>query len=164
MNGPHRERFTRSAGTALGAAIERRSAPSAWPTYVARQPVYDRDRNVVLYGHADGNDAWQTLLGDSPVQIRRGRVRAGEREEKGEGVGCLFVRPRPGSDRALVGVVAGTGLAGMRLTDRLPYFTSGVGYPDCLLVHLDKGHLAPRVAGFFGNDWGVQTGEFVWDR
>src|SRR6185437_4535017 len=49
MNGPHRERFTRSAGTALGAAIERRSAPGAWPTYVARQPVYDRDRNVVAY-------------------------------------------------------------------------------------------------------------------
>jgi EAL and modified HD-GYP domain-containing signal transduction protein len=49
MNGPHRERFTRSAGTALGAAIAKRSAPSAWPTYVARQPVYDRDRNVVAY-------------------------------------------------------------------------------------------------------------------
>jgi c-di-GMP-related signal transduction protein len=49
MNGPHRERFTRSAGTALGAAIAMRSAPSAWPTYVARQPVYDRDRNVVAY-------------------------------------------------------------------------------------------------------------------
>jgi c-di-GMP-related signal transduction protein len=49
MNGPHRERFTRSAGTALGAAIAMRSAPGAWPTYVARQPVYDRDRNVVAY-------------------------------------------------------------------------------------------------------------------
>jgi len=62
MNGPHRERFTRSAGTALGAAIERRSAPSAWPTYVARQPVYDRDRNVVAYellfrGAADATTA-----------------------------------------------------------------------------------------------------------
>jgi EAL and modified HD-GYP domain-containing signal transduction protein len=49
MNGPHRERFTRSAGTALGAAIAKRSAPGAWPTYVARQPVYDRDRSVVAY-------------------------------------------------------------------------------------------------------------------
>src|ERR1051325_8439279 len=49
MNGPHRERFTRSAGTALGAAIERRSAPRAWPTHVAPQPLYARDRNVVAY-------------------------------------------------------------------------------------------------------------------
>ncbi len=62
MNGPHRERFTRSAGTALGAAIAQRSAPSAWPTYVARQPVYDRDRNVVAYellfrGGADATTA-----------------------------------------------------------------------------------------------------------
>src|SRR3954452_7900457 len=61
MNGPHRERFTRS-GTALGAAIAQRSAPSAWPTYVARQPVYDRDRTVVAYellfrGGADATTA-----------------------------------------------------------------------------------------------------------
>jgi c-di-GMP-related signal transduction protein len=62
MSGPHRDRFTRSAGTALGAAIARRSAPSAWPTYVARQPVYDRNRNVVAYellfrGGADATTA-----------------------------------------------------------------------------------------------------------
>jgi c-di-GMP phosphodiesterase len=62
MNGPHRERFTRSAGTALGAAIAQRTAPGAWPTYVARQPVYDRDRNVVAYellfrGGADATTA-----------------------------------------------------------------------------------------------------------
>src|SRR5437763_4879494 len=49
MNGLHRERFTRSAGTALGAAIERRSAPGAWPTEVAPRAVDDRDRNVVAY-------------------------------------------------------------------------------------------------------------------
>jgi EAL and modified HD-GYP domain-containing signal transduction protein len=67
MNGPHRERFTRSAGTALGAAIAKRSAPSAWPTYVARQPVYDRDRNVVAYEllFRDGADATTASVVDA---------------------------------------------------------------------------------------------------
>lgn len=127
----------------------------------------DPDCNVILYGHAGGNAAWKSLLADSPVQVQRGAVRVGEREVKGADLGCLFVRPRPGSDRALVGVVAGTGLAGMRLTDRLPVFVSGVGYPDCLVLGtemLAKGMDGVRLAGFFGNDWGVASGEFAWGK
>ena len=89
----------------------------------------------------------------------------GEREILGEDLACLFVRPRPGSDRALVGVVAGSGVAGMRLTERLPYFISGVGYPDCIVLGpdvLSEGTAGVRAAGFFGNDWSVDTGDFVW--
>ena len=66
-----------------------------------------RDRDVILYGHAEGNAAWPVLLGDSPVQVRRGQVRIGGRTVSGDGLACLFCRPRPGSDRASVGVVAG---------------------------------------------------------
>jgi c-di-GMP phosphodiesterase len=44
-----RGRSARPAGGALGAAIAGRSAPDGWPTYVARQAVYDRDLNVVAY-------------------------------------------------------------------------------------------------------------------
>jgi predicted esterase len=123
------------------------------------------DRNVIVYGHAESNAAWSVLLADSPVQVRRGAIRVGEREEKGEDLGCLFLRPRPGSDRAAVGVVAGSGLAGMHLTDRLPYFISGVGYPDCIVIAgdiLTKGVGGIRAAGFFGSDWGVNTGDLVW--
>jgi hypothetical protein len=125
----------------------------------------DRDRNVVLYGHSESNGAYKALLEGSPVQVRRGAVRIGEREEKGDGLGCLFLRPRPGSDRALVGVVSGSGLTGMRLTDRLSYFISGVGYPDCLVLGpevLAGGNDGVHAAGFFGNDWGVKSGEWVW--
>jgi pimeloyl-ACP methyl ester carboxylesterase len=123
------------------------------------------DRNVILYGHADGNAAWAKLLGDGPVQVKRGSVTVGERKESSDDLACLFVRPRPGSRTALVGVVSGTGLAGMRLTDRMPYFVSGVGFPDCLVVGaetLTKGYDGVRAAGFFGNDWGFKTGEFIW--
>jgi pimeloyl-ACP methyl ester carboxylesterase len=127
----------------------------------------DRDRNVILYGNADSNAAWKALLADSPVQVLGGRIRVGDREEKGDDLGCLFLRPRPHSDRAVVGVVAGSGVAGMRLTDRLPYFVSGVGYPDCLVLGPDvltQGSRGVRAAGFFGPDWGVDSGEFAWRK
>jgi dienelactone hydrolase len=124
----------------------------------------DKDRNVILYGHAEGNAAWKPLLADSPVQVRRGVVQVGERKETGADLACLFVRPRPGSDRALVGVVSGTGPAGLRLTDRLAYFVSGCAYPDCTVLGpetLTKGGAGVRLAGFFGADWGVASGEFA---
>jgi pimeloyl-ACP methyl ester carboxylesterase len=85
-----------------------------------------RDRNVILYGHAENNAAWPVLLGASPVQVRRGQVKFGARTVSGEDLACLFVRPRPGSDQASVAAVSGSGLTGLRLTERLPYFTSGV--------------------------------------
>jgi EAL and modified HD-GYP domain-containing signal transduction protein len=49
MTDPDRTRFSGSEGRTLGAAIARRSSPNGWPTYVARQPVYDRDLNVAAY-------------------------------------------------------------------------------------------------------------------
>jgi poly(3-hydroxybutyrate) depolymerase len=133
----------------------------------AFDPSAERDRNVILYGHADGNGAWRALLGDSPVQVRRGSVRVGGRTEKGDDLACLFLRPRPDSDRAVVAAVAGSGPAGMRLTERLPYFVSGVAYPDWVVLGpdaLSKGAEGVRGVGFFGNDWGVASGEFVWPK
>jgi pimeloyl-ACP methyl ester carboxylesterase len=125
------------------------------------------DRAVILYGNAQSNRAWQVLLAKSPVQVVNGRVRIGDREVTGEDLACLFIQPRMGSDRALVGVVSGTGLPGMRLTEYLPYFISGVGYPDCILLGcetLRTGAAGVRAAGFFGEDWGVDSGEFAWRK
>jgi pimeloyl-ACP methyl ester carboxylesterase len=125
----------------------------------------DRDRNVILYGNADNNSAWPALLGSSPVQVRSGVVRIGEREEKGGDLACLFVRPRAGSDRAMVGAVSGTGLPGLRLTERVPYFLSGAGFPDCIVLGsdtLERGTEGIRVAGFFGMDWKVESGDWTW--
>jgi predicted esterase len=127
----------------------------------------ERDRNVILYGNADSNGAWQALLAGSPVQVRRGVVTVGEHAEKGDDLACLFLRPRPGSEVAGVGVVSGTGPEGMRLTDRLPYFVSGVGYPDCVVLGTDvltQGYAGVRGAGFFGVDWSVTKGEFAWRK
>jgi dienelactone hydrolase len=117
-----------------------------------------RDRNVIVYGHAQMNSAWKTLLGNGPVQISRGKFQVGTKTGEADDLGCLFVRPRPGSDRAMVGVVAGTGDKGLRRVDRLPYFSSGTGYPDLLLLAPS----GPRAAGYFGNDWSIESGEFAW--
>jgi dienelactone hydrolase len=130
-------------------------------------PSAERDRNVILYGNSASNAAWKALLADSPVQVERGRIRIGDREETGPDLACLFLRPRPGSDLAVVGVVTGTGLAGMRLSDQLPYFVSGVAYPDCVVIGpemLTKGVAGVRAAGFFGPDWSVTSGEFAWRK
>ena len=123
------------------------------------------DRAVILYGNADSNGAWPALLADSPVQVRRGEVKLGARSSTGDDQACLFLRPRPGSAVACVAVVSGTGVSGMRLTDRLPYFLSGVEYPDVTVIGsemLARGSKGVRVAGFFGLDWGVDSGEFAW--
>jgi hypothetical protein len=65
-----------------------------------------------------------------------------------------------------VAVVAGTGLTGLRLTNRLPYFLSGTGYPDCLVIGpevLATGTEGIIAAGYFGNDWDVASGDFAWN-
>jgi hypothetical protein len=125
----------------------------------------ERDRSVILYGNADTNAAWNILLPNSPIVAKRGQMRVGDRTLNADNLACLFVRPRPNSDIASVGVVSGSGMTGMRLTDRLPVFVSGVAYPDWTLLSPDmltqgaKGLLA---CGFFGQDWGLTTGESAW--
>ncbi|MCH8275196.1 MAG: prolyl oligopeptidase family serine peptidase [Armatimonadetes bacterium] len=128
-------------------------------------PAAEPDRNVIVYGNRNTNGAWNALLGESPVQVGRGAASTGGRLVRGDSLACLFIRPRRGSDVASVGVVSGTGIAGMRLTDRIPYFVSGIGYPDCIVIGpeaLEKGMAGVRVAGFFGTDWSVNSGEFAW--
>ena len=129
------------------------------------------ERNVVLYGNADTNRMWSAFLPDSPVQFHRGRVtintngRGRDREWKGGDLGGLFIYPKPFSAAALVGAVGGTGLVGMRLTERLPYFTSGIGYPDCIIFGPDvlrTGNSGVKAAGFFSADWKAEAGDFVY--
>ena len=92
-------------------------------------------------------------------------MKLGERTLSGDDLACLFIRPRPGTAGASVGVITGSGLTGLRLTERLPYFSSGVAYPDCLVLRAKtvlENSAAPIAAGYFGADWGVESGEFAW--
>jgi hypothetical protein len=76
----------------------------------------------------------------------------------GPDLAAVFIQPRKGSDIASVGVVAGTGLPGSKLCDRLPYFTSGAAFPDFIVYGADSlqtGSKGLRAAGFFANDWSL---------
>jgi hypothetical protein len=132
----------------------------------AFDPARFKDRSVILYGNADTNDAWAKLLAGSPVEIRNGMARLGEKRYSGTDYAAYFVRPRPGSDVASVGVVAWTGKAGWVAASPGQYFISGAGYPDLLLFSaeaLRSGTDGVRAIGWFGNDWSLERGDIVWN-
>ncbi|MBX3410329.1 MAG: prolyl oligopeptidase family serine peptidase [Phycisphaeraceae bacterium] len=123
-------------------------------------------RDVLLYGHAEMNRAWHTLLSSAPFTAARGQLTVADGTRlNGDNLALLALFPRPGCDTSSVVVIAGTGPEGMRLNDRAPTFLSGVGIPDLVVM---RAHMlqdgAPGVigAGFFGPDWSVQKGRFEW--
>ncbi|MEJ2701162.1 MAG: prolyl oligopeptidase family serine peptidase [Sedimentisphaerales bacterium] len=128
-------------------------APSRYP-----------DRTVVLYGNAETNRAWSSLLSDSPVQVRRAQVRVGTHTVEGDDLSAFFIQPRKDSDIASVVVVSGSGLEGTRSAYAITFFRSFVRYPDCLVTRV-SGEQAGRTenvaVGFFGLDWSVENGEFA---
>jgi len=132
----------------------------------AFDPAKHKDRSVILYGNADTNAAWAKLLSGSPVEVRNGWARAGDKRYSGADYAAYFVRPRPGSDIASVGVVAWTGKAGWTAASPGQYFISGAGFPD-LLLHsaetLRSGTAGIRAIGWFGSDWSVERGDIVWN-
>jgi hypothetical protein len=122
------------------------------------------DRGIMLYGNADSNGAWKTLLGKSPVQVTRDSVRVGDRVLPGP-LAVTIVRPRPGSDIASVAAVIGTSGEGQRLAATLPLFFSGVGWPDWMVMEpsvLSKGEDGIVGLGFFGHDWEIQSDQSAW--
>lgn len=101
-----------------------------------------RERNVVLYGNSVTNRAWRGLLGDSPLQAKDGEVTLGNAVYSGTDFGYVFIRPRAGGRTACVGAIGGSGISGMRLTDRMPYLLPGVAFPDVVIARtslLSKG-------------------------
>ena len=125
----------------------------------------DREENAILYGNRDSNRAWDVLLHgfppmpnvnlDTPIVVSRDSLRMGTWVEEGDSLGAVFVRPHP-FGKGVVGVIAGTGIRGTRLGYTLPYFTSGVGYPDYAVFSsevLAKGDGGVLNAGWFAHDW-----------
>ncbi len=132
----------------------------------AFDPAKYKDRSVILYGNADTNAAWPQLLPGCPVEVRNGWARAGDKRYPGPDIAAYFVRPRPGSDVASVGVVAWTGPAGWVAASPGQYFISGAGFPDLMLFSaetLRSGTDGVRAIGWFGNDWSLERGDIVWN-
>ena len=122
-------------------------------------------RNVLLYGNASTNRLWKILLGDSPVQVRTSGIEVGGKRFTGGNLSCVFVRPGKESGSGTIGVVAGTGIIGMRATNKMPYLLPGIGFPDLLITRsstLTRGEDGLVGTGLFGDDWSVEEGEFEW--
>lgn len=123
------------------------------------------DRNVIIYGNADNNLAWDMVLADCPVRVRNGSVAFGSQILTGDDLGAFFIFPRRGNAKASVGVVAGTGSEGMKATYANDYFSGITGFPDLLIFGIDwvkDGLDGVKISGFFGHDWSVERGE--WER
>ncbi len=146
------ETFLYRANSSIDVVADKDFNPSAYA-----------DRNVVIYGNATNNKAWNKLLKNAPVQVMKGEIRMGDKVMKGQDLGAYFVYPRPDSPTASVGVVAGTGIEGMKATYPNDYISGITGFPDLLIFGVDilkDGIRGVKVSGFFGNDWSVEKGCF----
>lgn len=124
-----------------------------------------RGRNVILYGNADNNNAWNILLPDSPVMVYNDRIVIGDNIITGDDLACYFIRPRNDSENNSVGIITGTGLPGTMAAYPNQYFIAGTAFPDLTVFRLPSGNKsydAVECAGFFGNDWTVENGFFTW--
>lgn len=122
------------------------------------------DRNVILYGNADNNSAWEQLLNHCPVVVTNNKILFGDKTFTGSNLGTYFIYPRSDSNTASVGVVAGTGNEGMKALYTNDYFSGITGFPDLMIFNVDWIKDNPegiKASGFFGNDWGVTSGDFA---
>lgn len=122
------------------------------------------NRGVILFGNATNNAAWQSLLADCPIQLERGRIRAGNQHWQGDDLAAYFVWPIKGSSVASVAVVGGTGLKGMQAASANQYFAGASGFPDFMIFGLDMvrdGSKGVRMAGFYNNNWQLAPEHYV---
>ena len=123
------------------------------------------DRNVIIYGNASNNTAWNTLLSDCPLQVKNGSLSLGKKQMNGSNYGAYFIYRKNDSDKASIGVVTATGTKGMKAAYANHYLLNGTTFPDVLIFNdslLQKGIGGVECSGFFGNNWSYETGDFEW--
>jgi poly(3-hydroxybutyrate) depolymerase len=128
------------------------------------EPDKFKDRSVVLFGNSKTNSAWNSLLKNSPVQIDDKEIKIGDKEFKGKDLACLFIRPCTDSKFASVAVIAGTGIEGMKLANLAQFSHPYLSFPDVVVYNsgvLKSDEEGVRIAGYFGNDWSLQNGDFI---
>jgi predicted peptidase len=126
-------------------------------------PQNYKDRGVILYGNSETNAAWKVLLKDCPVNVSKDKIAVGDKQLTGD-LAAYFIWPRADSDVASVAVISGTGKKGFQAANANQYFSGGSGFPDLMIFSSDmlkNGVKEVKMAGFFGNDWSVEKGEFV---
>lgn len=117
------------------------------------KPADVDSRDVLLIGNREINSVWAALIGDSPVDAKPNTITVGSKSYSGDDKVVLFCRP---SGAGMVAAVGITGLPAAHLAERLPYFVSGVAYPDFTVIGpevLKTGTKGVLQAGWFDNKW-----------
>ena len=124
------------------------------------------DNNILLYGNSYQNSAWNILLNDSPIKVTGSEVKINNKVINGKDLACYFVYPRKGTKKNLVGVIAGTGREGSKLTYMRPFLKPGASFPDVTVYNskiLTSKEDGLSLVGFFGLNWSVDKGEFIFE-
>ncbi|MCB9219984.1 MAG: prolyl oligopeptidase family serine peptidase [Ignavibacteriales bacterium] len=120
--------------------------------------------NILFYGNIEQNNAYKTLLNNSPIIIDDNKIEIENKKIEGDNLACYFVYPKHGNNNNLIGVIAGTGNYGMKLTYMRPFLKPGASFPDLTVFNteiLEKKEKGISAAGFFGLDWSVKNGNFI---
>ncbi|KAA3632505.1 MAG: alpha/beta hydrolase [Bacteroidetes bacterium] len=123
------------------------------------------DRNIILYGNKQNNGAWNLLLETCPIQVSNNQININGKLLDGDQWGSYFTYPRQDSDFASVGVITATGVKGMKAAYANDYLVNGTRFPDVMIFDdgmMREGLSGIKCSGFFGNDWSVEKGDFVW--
>lgn len=120
--------------------------------------AFAKGRNIILYGNADTNSAWKSLLPASAISVRQGSLTSFGKETKRNDLASLFWWPKEGSAVNSIGVVGATGPNGIRSTFLVPYLQPMIGFPDYL--DFSARTFAPNQTGsgilddgFYGNQF-----------
>lgn len=126
-------------------------------------PIQYADRNIILYGNSEHNGAWDKVLASCPVRVQQGKLKFGELQWESDDLGTYFIYPRSDSEYASVGVVAATGMKGLKACMPADYISGVNGFPDILIFRPEWLKNKPEglvVSGFFNFDWQIENGDF----
>lgn len=124
-------------------------------------------RNIIIYGNATTNSAYNLLLTDCPIRIERNKITAGTEVMQGDDLAAYFVWPQKNSAVNSVGVIAGTGLKGMNAANANQYFAGASGFPDFMIFSVDmlqSGTNEVKLAGFFDNNWKLTDTNYILNK
>lgn len=129
-------------------------------------PMNYKDNNILLYGNSEQNSAFKNYFENIPIDVTSDKIKIGDKNLNGKNLATYFVYPKKGSEKNLIGVIAATGEEGMRLTYMRPFLKPGSAFPDVTVFNtkiLEKKEKGISAAGFFGLDWSVENGEFMFE-
>ncbi|MFC6858110.1 prolyl oligopeptidase family serine peptidase [Zunongwangia atlantica] len=126
-----------------------------------------KGKNIILYGNSSNNAAWKKLLKDSPIQVSNGEIEIGSKILKGSQYGTYFIYPNNDNASTSIGVISATGVEGMHAAYANDYLENGTFFPDVMVFDsaMPKAGLpGVKFGGFFGNNWSLEMGNFIWNE